>query len=435
MDHELICWKERARRKPIILRGARQVGKTTVVRELGKTFEQFIEINFEETPELSSLFESSLEPDLLLQQLSNYLGIKIIEHKTLLFLDEIQECPRAILALRYFYEKFPNLHVISAGSLLDFELEKISFPVGRVDFYYVYPMSFGEYLEAIGKSSLRKALNSSQHLSTLIHHQLNGFMRDYTLVGGMPEVVSEFTHRRDLKECQHIQTSIIETYLADFPKFSKKHQVKYLSKVFSAIPAQLGRKFKYSNVSNLFKSRELSEALDLLVLAGLATKIHHSSSNGIPLEAEKDDKKFKVLFFDVGLAMRLLHVPIQELLLNDDITLVNEGAIAEQLVGQELRAYSSCREHSTLFYWHREAKSSNAEVDYVIEQGGKVVPIEVKSGLGGRKKSLMRFIEEKSPHAAICLSTDQASESNDIQYCPLYQIEVLMKGRENHIHD
>ena len=218
ISHTLEAWRQRERRKPIILRGARQVGKTTVIRELGKSFDSFVEINFEETPDLASFFEGSLSPDDIISHLQNYFGVKIQDGKTLLFLDEIQICPRAILSLRYFFEKRPDLHVVAAGSLIDFELKKISFPVGRIDVYYLYPLSFGEFLHALGKAPLRRAIGEDQALPEGLHKQLLSALRDYTIIGGMPQVIAEYVSSGDLTECQHIQSSIINTLLADFPK-------------------------------------------------------------------------------------------------------------------------------------------------------------------------------------------------------------------------
>ncbi|NQZ58683.1 MAG: ATP-binding protein [Lentisphaeraceae bacterium] len=429
--NNLIRWKDRAKRKPVILRGARQVGKTTIIRQVGELFENFVEINFEEFPDISALFQENLEPYEICRNLENYFSLKIIDGTTLLFLDEIQCCPRAILALRYFYEKRPKLHVIAAGSLLDFELEKISFPVGRIDFYYLYPLSFGEFLDALGKGSLRKDILKGKKLVLPIHKQLLKSLRDYTITGGMPEVVAEFIATGDLTECQNIQSSIIETFIADFAKYAKRHQIKYLTTIFNAIPSQLGRKLKYSNISTLYKSRDLGDALHLLELAGLLIKVHHSSANGIPLEHEKDHRKFKVIFFDVGLAMRILRIPFQELIINDDITLVNEGALAEQFVGQELLSYSSCRERTHLYYWHREAKSSNAEVDYVIEKGRNIIPIEVKSGLRGTIRSLNKFCEEKNPDLAICLSRGEKIQKATVLHTPLYSIEYCLHNENS----
>nr|WP_255525781.1 MULTISPECIES: DUF4143 domain-containing protein [unclassified Oceanispirochaeta] len=200
-----------------------------------------------------------------------------------------------------------------------------------------------------------------------------------------------------------------------------------MSTVFNAIPFQLGRKFKYTNISNLYKARELGTAFELLEKAGLVIPVYHTSANGIPLEHEKNFKKFKVIFFDIGLALRILRIPIKELLLNDDITQVNEGALAEQFMGQELLAYSSCREKGFLFYWHREAKSSNAEVDYIIESDGRILPIEVKSGLKGKMKSLQIFINEKAPELSYCFNREQLRETDGIRFVPLYSINELFR--------
>lgn len=425
---DLMNWRNKPHRKPIILRGARQVGKTTVIRQLGTAFRSFVEVNFEEKPEVVSFFNASLNPDDIIRHLQNYFTTSIEDGSTLLFFDEIQACPNAITSLRYFFEKRPELHLIAAGSLIDFELENISFPVGRIDFYYLYPLSFGEFMNALGKESLRADIKAGLKQPDGIHRQLLQMVRDYTIIGGMPQVVSEFIKSGDLAECQNIQTSIIETFQADFPKYAKKNQIKYLATVFSAIPLQLGRKLKYTNISNLYKSRDLGQALELLELAGLVIRIYHTNANGIPLEHEKNFKKFKTIFFDVGLVMRMLRIPINKLITNEDITLINEGAIAEQLAGQELLALSSCKEKGRLFYWHREAKSSNAEVDYLIERGIDIIPIEVKSGLKANMKSLQMFIKEKHPPYALCFSREKLSENRGIRYIPFYQIESLFKS-------
>jgi len=392
---ELLSWKKKEHRKPVIIRGARQVGKTSVVRELGKSFSQFIEINFEENPALSSFFDYGLNPDDIIINLQNYLGIRITDGETLLFFDEIQACPKAIMSLRYFFEKRPVLHVIAAGSLIDFELENVSFPVGRIDFFYMYPLSFMEFLSALSKEKLVSGITRAKEIPHAIHEELLSYVRDYIIIGGMPQVVKEYIETKNLGECQDIQTSIIETFIADFSKYTKKFHLKYVQTVFNAIPLNLGRKLKYANISQLYQARELSEALQLLQKAGLALTVFHSHANGIPLEYEKDHRKFKIIFFDTGLAMRILRIPLKEILLNNDISLINEGSIAEQFVGQELAAYSSLRERESLFYWHREAKSSNAEVDYLIQRNGTILPIEVKSGIKKKNKKPEYFFIRK----------------------------------------
>ncbi len=422
---ELKRWQYKINRKPVVLRGARQVGKTTVARQMGAYFDNFVEINFEESPEMVTFFDGSLNPYEIILNLQNYLGVRIEDGKTLLFFDEIQDCPRALLSLRYFFEKRPELHVLAAGSLIDFILESLSFPVGRVDFYYLYPLNFVEFLYALGKESLLQYGAQSIQYPEAIHKKLLLLLRDYTVVGGMPQVVKEYIVSGNFVECQNIQSSIIETFKADFPKYAKKNSIKYLSTVFNAVPLQLGRKLKYTNISNLYKARELGAAFELLEKAGLIIPVYHTSANGIPLESEKNYKKFKAIFFDIGLALRILRISAKELLLNDDISLINEGGLAEQFVGQELLAYSFCREKGHLYYWHRENKSSNAELDYVIESAGKIVPIEVKSGLKGTIKSLRIFIKEKKTEVSYCFTRSKFTETEGIRYMPIYSIYKL----------
>lgn len=407
------------------------MGKSWLARELGSQFKNFVEINFEKSPELCGFFQGNIDPPGLLKNIANYFLTEIIPGESLLFLDEIQECPRAILTLRYFYEDLPQLHVIAAGSLLEFELRKISVPVGKIHFIYMYPLSFSEYLTAAGKNNLREMLLETpfEPLAPPIHNQLIQEVRNYTLLGGMPEVVASFLEDENLERCQNIQTDLLETYRKDFHKYAKKHQVKYLEKVFDAVPMQLGNKFKYSGVSNEIKSRELGDALDLLEMAGILYKIYHSSSNGIPLKAESDLKKFKVLFFDVGLAQRLLRVDHRTLLINPDISLVNNGAVAELLVGLELMAYGNFREKPELYYWHREARASNAEVDYVTAIGSKIVPIEVKSGSSsGGMKSLRSFMGLKGSELAVKVSGYNFSLFENVRTIPFYGIESLIRS-------
>jgi predicted AAA+ superfamily ATPase len=422
-------WKDSPKHKPILLKGARQVGKSWLAKELGKDFEQLIEINFEKTPELSSFFEGNLEPHQITKNFGNYFGVKIFPGKTLLFLDEIQICPRAIQSLRYFHEDFPELHVISAGSLLEFELQNLSVPVGRISINYVYPLSFAEYLSAAGKNNLRVMLmeNRFSSLPAAIHNQLIMETRNYTLLGGMPEVIAEFLENGEFERCRNLQTELIETYRSDFHKYAKRYQVKYLNRVFDSVPLQLGDKFKYSNVSRDIKSRELGDALELLEMAGLVYKVFHTGSNGIPLKAESDTKRFKVLFFDVGLAQRLLKLDHRPLLLDPDISQVNNGAIAELLTGLEFIAYQDFREKPGLYYWHREAKSSNAEVDYVISIGSKILPVEVKSSSSGTMKSLRLFMETKSSELGVKVSGFNFSLFEKIRTIPFYAIESLVK--------
>lgn len=428
-DH-LRKWKNDPRKKPLILRGARQVGKSWLARELGKEFDNFVEINFEKKPELASLFDGNIDTGKIMQNLSNYLGTKITPGTTLLFFDEIQECPKAILTLRYFYEDLPQLHVLAAGSLLEFQLKNINVPVGRVSFVNVYPLSFAEYLTAANKHHLRIMLmeNYFKPIPEPIHNLLIEEVRNYTLLGGMPEIVADYLEFGLLNRCSDIQTNLLETYRSDFQKYAKKHQLKYIEKVFDSIPMQLGRKFKYANIAADIKSRDLGDALELLQMAGIAYKVYHTNANGFPLMVESDPKKFKVLFFDIGLALRILKLDHRPLLLDPDISLVNNGAAAELFAGLELIAYQNHIERVNLFYWHRESKSSNAEVDYVTAIDGKIVPVEVKSSTTGRMKSLRIFMELKHRDFAVKVSGLNFSLFENVQSIPLYGLESLVKS-------
>jgi predicted AAA+ superfamily ATPase len=423
-------WKNAPDRKPILLRGARQVGKSWLVKKLGEDFDHFVELNFEENPEIAAFFDGNLDPGVLIPQLANFLGVKIVPGKSLLFLDEVQNCPRAIVSLRYFFEKLPQLHVIGAGSLIEFELQNISTPVGRIQFVHMYPLSFGEYLTACGKGDLRSFLIES-NLHTIpepIHRQLLSYIRDYTLIGGMPEVVLKYMQTSDYKTCQKLLRALLETYRSDFAKYVKKSQIKYLRQLFDSLSLQIGKKFKYSNISQNMKSRDLAAALDLLEQAGIVYKIYHSNANGVPLGAERNEKKFKVLFFDIGLMQQLSGSDLSHLFLNPDITEINRGTLAELLVGLELIAYQNPSSRPLLYYWHREAKSSNAEVDYLIERKGNISPIEVKSGSEGRMLSMHLFLKEKNVPKGIRISKYQNTFHQNIQTIPFYSIESFMKN-------
>ncbi len=426
---QLEDWTTDVHRKPLILRGARQVGKSWLVRELGKKFKNFVEINFERDVQIKDFFEGDLNPSILISNLSNYLGQKIVAGESLLFFDEIQLAPKAITALRYFYEEMPELHLISAGSLLEFQLRKMSIPVGRVSFLQVYPLSFGEYLTASGKKDIRAKL-IKQGLTSLpkpLHNQLLADVRNYTLIGGMPEVVNKYIVTKDLELCMQIQDDLIQTYKSDFHKYVKAYQIKYIEQVFQSVPFQLGKKFKYSNIDKQIKTKNLAEALDMLELAGIVYKVYHSNANGIPLGAEIKTTKFKALFFDIGLAQRMMKLDYKNMLLNLDIEQINNGEIAELFTGLELIAYQNPRLKAELYYWHREAKSSNAEVDFITTVDNKIIPIEVKRGSTGQMKSMHIFLTQKQHDLGIKISSDNYSLYKQIQAIPFYGIESLVK--------
>jgi predicted AAA+ superfamily ATPase len=426
---ELKKWKKEQPRKPLLIRGARQVGKTFIIRQLGKDFQNYVEINFELKPGAKKVFRRDLDPHRITRDLSLFTGKKIIPGQTLLFLDEIQEAPNAIKALRYFYEMLPRLHVVAAGSLLEFELENIGMPVGRVDSIYMYPLSFMEFLKAKNEDLLLETLmthDAGEKISDVAHSKLLILLGEYMTVGGMPEAAACFIENQDLRKCFKVHHSIINTYRQDFNKYAKKYQLKYVELLFNAVPGVLGQKFKYSNIPGEYRTRELRPSLELLEKADIVHKITHSSGQGIPLAAAVKDEIFKVLFLDIALSQAILGVDRGSWLLEPEINFINKGALTEALVGQELLAYSPPDRQSRLFYWHREARSSNAEIDYLIQQGENLLPIEVKSGSTSGLKSLRFFLEthQRSPYG-IRFLPDNFSIDNGIHNYPLYAVAKL----------
>lgn len=423
---ELAQWKAHPLRKPLILRGARQVGKSWAARELGKSFSSFVEINFEKEKDAKSLFTGNIRIPELLDRLSLYAGKKIVPGSALLFLDEIQDCENAITSLRYFKEDFPELHVLAAGSLIDFALEKLGLPVGRLQFLYLFPLSFGEFLTVCNRGDLRQHILGGM-VEPAIHNQLLDLLKTYMWLGGMPAVVHAWLDHKDARLCQETQDEIVETYRQDFTKYAQRRQIEHVTKVFEAIPFQLGRKFKYSAVDPNLNLQPIKTALSLLEKAGVALPAYHSSGQGIPLGATKDTKKFKIFFFDVGLAQRILGLDLRNWSIMD-LKVANVGAIAEQLVAQEFTAYSSPKIRPELYYWHRESPSSNAEVDLLSVKEGVVVPVEIKSGVKGGMKSMQSFFESH-PAAlqGLKISENRFSSHGRIKEIPLYGVEAWFR--------
>lgn len=424
--NDLLDWKSKKNRKPLLLRGGRQVGKTFVAREFGKNFDNFVEFNLEAEPSLHSIFKEYFgNPEELIRQLSLLSGQKIEPKKTLLFLDEVQSCKEALISLRYFFEKLPNLHVLAAGSLIEFALKEISFPVGRVEYMHLFPLNFKEFLMACNEEALTQI--QLKDISQALHEKLLKLLKQYIFVGGMPEVVREFITTKNLKECSNIQTTIISNYRDDFNKYSRNANLFNIRKIFDAIPRLLSQKFKYSNVSDDIQSRELSKSLDLLVLAGLAYKCHHSSSNGVPLSSEIDPKKFKLYFIDIGLCLNILGVRIEDFPKFSIQDLINKGGLAEQFMAQEILSITNKNKHPQLFYWGREQKSSSAEVDFIFEHKNELLPFEVKSGVNKGRKSLKIFMDEKNIKNAFLFSLDSDlnKDKNGVQFLPLYSFFIV----------
>lgn len=426
IDRHLSEWKNSPNRKPILLRGARQVGKTFAVRKLGESFQNYVEINFERRPELKSIFEPNLVPSRIIRDLIAILKQQINPGSSLLFFDEVQEAPNAITALRYFYEEMPDLHVIAAGSLLDFAIQQVGVPVGRVAFLYMYPMSWFEFLMAQENDVLIERLQNnpvSTSLGSPLHEHTLNLLSEYIAVGGMPEAVGSWIEHKNAITCSKIHSTIIDAYRQDFRKYAKEHQVKYLELFFDHGAKQLGRKFKFATLSKEHRKRELLPALDLLETVGIIHKVYHSSGQGIPLGAQADIEKFKILFLDVGLTQAMLGFDFSDWLLHAKQSYINQGAILEAFVGQELLVYSDPSSKASLYYWHKEETTSQAEVDYLIQNKGRVIPVEVKSNKGGQLTSMRVFLDShpNSPYG-IRISTHDFSVFDGIHSYPLYAV-------------
>ncbi|MCK4529616.1 MAG: ATP-binding protein [Candidatus Marinimicrobia bacterium] len=423
-------WKINPNRKPLLVRGARQIGKTYAIESFAKNFASSLTINFERNPEFKKIFNIN-DPDLIIEQIELLTGKRIIPGQTLLFLDEIQECPEAIISLRYFYEEKQELHIIGAGSLLEFTLssETLSIPVGRIQYLYMYPLSFSEFLTALGYDHLRQYLMGPGNLSRIseaVHGKLLQQLRLYYILGGMPEVVQTYINTKDTNACQLVQRSIADTYRDDFAKYASQVKFENLRKMFSVVPNMIGDKFVYTNVDPDTKSRELKEALTLLETAGILYRVKNTSGAGIPLESHAKDRYFKVIFLDIGL-MHTINGMDQEIVLGDNLTDIYKGALAEQFVGQELLAYTSPYHKESLYYWARDKRGSSAEIDYLIQTSHQIVPLEIKSGSTGRMKSMKLYRDAYNPKQAIKISQAPYSDQHDILELPLYAMESLMK--------
>jgi uncharacterized protein len=426
IDRHLLEWKKEQGRKPLLLRGARQVGKSSAVKALATHFDHFVEVNFEENRKLATLFSNDLNPKRLVENLSIFLGEAIVPGKTLLFFDEIQACPAAISSLRFFYEKMPEMHVIAAGSLLEFALQSLpSFGVGRVRSMFVYPFSFDEFLTAMGENLLLEAKQKAgfqNPLPDIFHQKLLDLMKKFMLIGGMPEAVSKYVNSRQLADSQRVLDDLYISYKADFSKYKNSVPPTRLIEIFESVVQQTGGKFVFKKASPNVNHGQIKEALDLLIMAGLVIPVTHSAANGIPLGAEMDVKKRKMMLLDTGIFQRILGLNLAEFLFDSSQNVINKGAIAEQFWGLEYLKYGSPFSQTELFYWHRETSNSNAEIDFVVQNGAELQPIEVKSSGKGRMQSLRQFLMDKKRPFGYRFSLENFSEYENIKSMPLYAV-------------
>src|SRR3990167_2212858 len=399
-------WLIAPNRKPAVLRGARQVGKTWIVRELARqTGKKLIELNFEKQRSLAIHFESN-DPSTILLNLESALNQTIHPANSILFLDEIQAAPDLLAKLRWFYEDMPQLPVITAGSLLEFVLENHTFsmPVGRIQYFFIEPLGFEEFLLAKNATHLLLAIEKisiGKSFNTSLHNQANQLFKEFVTVGGMPEAVFTWIKTASLEAIAAVHNNLINTYQDDFTKYSGKLSIPHLEEALHAIPKLLTKKFIYSHVSPAARHESIKQALNLLLKARLCHKVQGVSANGIPLGAEVNAKIFKIILIDVGLASTMLGLKLHQFSNIEDILVINQGALAEQVVGQLLRLLSPCYVEPTLHYWNRELASSSAEIDYLIQDNQRLIPIEVKAGVEGKLRSLHQFISDKPWKLAI----------------------------------
>lgn len=432
IDNELITWAESKDRKPLLLRGARQVGKTTSIRQLAKAFDYYIEINFEERKDIHNFFNNNLSPEEIVENISLYFNTPVIEEKTLIFFDEIQSCIPALSSLRFFYEKKPNLHIIAAGSLLEFALHAVpSFGVGRIRSMFIFPLSFDEFLLSLGEEKLityKKENRQNKSLNAAIHEKLIRYLRKFFIIGGMPEVIKNYINGNNIIECQRIMDDLLVSYFDDFGKYEERVPATRISEIFNSVAHQLGGKFVLSKASPQSNHNQIKEALDLLIKAGLVIPVTHTSANGLPLGAEVRLNRRKMLLLDTGLAHRLAGLDIKDILSSDATELINKGSIAELFVGLEILKASSPYERKDLYFWQREALNSNAEVDYLLQKGTAIIPIEVKSGTKGSMQSLNLFLKEKNINKGVRISLENYAKYNNIEVIPMYAVRGLVNG-------
>jgi predicted AAA+ superfamily ATPase len=426
-------------RKPLIIRGARQVGKSYLVRDfIRRSGLDLLELNLERDRDIAKLFRPA-DAKTFRRVLEAHFRHPIGE-RTILFLDEIQAAPEVFSRLRYLHEDLPDLPVLAAGSLLEFALSELEYsvPVGRVEYLHLGPMGFEEFILARGDEVLIELLRSwkpgdadAQAALEPFHDRLLEAVRDFGWVGGMPEPVSHYAQDKDLLAVERAHRSTLDSFREDFAKYRKRVSIERLQGLFARIPAQLGRKWVHARVEPGARAEAVNSALSALCAARVAHRIYHSSGNGVPLAAERKERSFKVLFLDVGLAGAQLGLRITDIAEADALFRINEGALAEQWIGQHLLDARPTYVAPDLYYWAREKTGAEAEVDYLWAQGAQVVPVEVKAGKGGKLRSLQVFMGEKKSRIGVRFSTMLPSLEGKVLHLPFYLVEELPRLLEH----
>lgn len=431
IDQELRQWAINKRRKPLLLRGARQVGKTYAIEVLAKTQfnNELVKIDFEKMPLLAKIFAQDLDVKRIVPELELALGRPIVPGRTLLFFDEIQQCPNALMSLRYFYEDLPELHVVAAGSLLEFILSEISFPVGRVQFLNMYPMGFIEYLWAIGRNDFAQLLSEKPKvLSETIHTLIRQELYRYFIIGGMPEAIQVYVDTNSIRESQLVHHELINAFRNDFGKYAVRANHFCLNEVLCSAAKEVGKQIKYAHLAQDFSGPTIKNAINLLSMAQLITIIPACHPPTLPLAAAVHAKTFKVACLDIGLMQALSGLPLTIQDLDKDLLTIYRGSLAEQFIAQELRF---TQDEGNLYFWQRFEKSSSAEVDYLVVKDSAVVPIEVKSGSSGRLRSLHLLMKEfpQLSYAYVFLDAPfQKPRDEKLSYFPLYYVQGAMSS-------
>jgi predicted AAA+ superfamily ATPase len=424
---QLQAWKYNPKRKPLILMGARQVGKTTLLKQWGASeYAQCVYLNFEERPGLNALFQSNLTPDKLLKAITLETNVDIQPEHTLIILDEIQECPEALNSLKYFQEQAPQYHICAAGSLLGVKLAHTKgFPVGKVNFLNLYPLSFSEFLEAIDEKKLKvyiETLETIEPLAENIHQKLLAYFKIYLFVGGMPEAVAEYVDSEDFSKVRNIQTEILKAYDFDFAKHASKEDLHKIGLTWDAIPSQLAKenkKFIYSVIRKGARAKEFESAIQWLNEAGLIHKVFNITTPKIPIDAYAVFDFFKVYLVDVGLLGAMVNLSPKTMIHGDQLFQEFQGSLIENYAAQEL-----VRSQHKLYYWTSEGK---AEVDFVIQENADLWPLEIKSGYSDKKKSLRVYANQYKPRLLIRSSPMNLKKDGDILNCPLYLLGELKR--------
>lgn len=417
IDKELLKWKKSPMHKPLLLRGARQVGKSMTIRNLGKSFKNYIEVNLEQEPDLKTLFEEVSDVRELTRRLGAIRNTPIESGETLLFIDEIQNCPAALKSLWFFKENFPELHVAAAGSLLEFTLREMpSYGVGRVRSLFMYPMSFSEYLMALGKHEWLKSISSSdwnKPVDAEMHAALVREFRSFLMVGGMPASVAAWVNVHDYSACQDEQNDIQQSYYDDFAKYGDKVDPQLLRNTLASVIMQIGKKFIYSKVEGNYRTEDIKKALELLRDAGIIIPVQMTAANGLPLGAQVNPKFVRYDYIDTGLLLRIMDMVYDDsleltrlILAGEAPDLVNKGTVAEMTAGLELLKSSNPKNRYDLFYWENLDRNASSEIEYVIAKSATCVPLEVKSGVSGKMKSLRFFLKKKNLHVGLRTSLE-----------------------------